>query len=73
MVEEAANTNRIAQREMKVKVGSALKDEEIAWAMDAGFTPEGQSQPSIIKAVVIIVVGILAASGLLWLLGWDRS
>lgn len=46
MVEEAPNTNRIAHREMKVKVGSALKDKKITWTMDAKFTPEGQSQPS---------------------------
>ena len=46
MVEEAPNTNRIAHREMKVKVGSALKDKKITWTMDARFTPEGQSQPS---------------------------
>jgi N-acetylmuramoyl-L-alanine amidase len=46
MVEEAPNTNRIAHREMKVKVGSTLKDKKITWTMDAKFTPEGQSQPS---------------------------
>ena len=46
MVEEAPNTNRIAHREMKVKLGSALKDKKITWTMDAKFTPEGQIQPS---------------------------
>ena len=45
MVEEAPVTNKIAHRELKVKIGSALKDKRITWTMDARFTPEGEAQP----------------------------
>lgn len=45
MVEEDAANNRVAHREMKVRIGSALKDKKVTWSMDAKFTPTGASQP----------------------------
>ncbi len=45
-VEEAPNTNRIAHRELKVRVGVVLKNKKVTWSMDPKFTPEGQSEPS---------------------------
>jgi N-acetylmuramoyl-L-alanine amidase len=45
MVEEDAANNRIAHRELKVSIGSALKDKKVTWSMEAKFTPTGASQP----------------------------
>jgi N-acetylmuramoyl-L-alanine amidase len=45
MVEEDAANNRIAHRELKVSIGSALKDKKVTWSMEAKFTPTGSSQP----------------------------
>jgi N-acetylmuramoyl-L-alanine amidase len=45
MVEENPGGNRIAHREMKVKIGEALKGKKITWSMEAKFTPTGASQP----------------------------
>jgi N-acetylmuramoyl-L-alanine amidase len=45
MVEEDAANNRIAHRELKVSIGSALQDKKVTWSMEANFTPTGASQP----------------------------
>lgn len=45
MIEEDAANNRIAHREMKVSIGSALKNKKVTWSMEAKFTPTGASQP----------------------------
>ena len=45
MVEEDAANNRIAHRELKVSIGSALMDKKVTWTMEAKFIPNGASQP----------------------------
>ena len=45
MVEEDPANNRIAHRELRVRIGSALKDKKVTWSMEAKFTPTGANQP----------------------------